>query len=440
MLTAIAFLVAFSSGCLLALFRHPIYGLITYVSLIYLHPPSSWWGGLIPSLRWSLLAAGITVLAVLIRGHGANSKSIFSHGIMRGFVVFLIWLLLQSLWTINPTMHRELLTLMFKYAVVVWLIVRCVDSIEHLKYFLFAHSAGCFYLGMVVIDSYIGGRFEGFRGPGINESNAAALQIVCGVIVTFAIFLSGKKVEKIVAFGFMPFILNALVASISRSGFLALAVSGVLFNYFAPKKIAGTVRLLSLVGLVLFAAITNPVYWERISTILVAGEQVEGQNTGYGRLQLMNAQIEMFAAYPMGCGHRCTATLSRYYLDDEFLAADSGEIPARSSHNTFLTMLVEQGIPGAVMYLLLLYWILRTSLRLRGTMRTSSGMLAVTYTATVSILGAITVGDLFVDYLKNEVRIMFIALLIAIDQLAVKEVQDIRPNEKSVQESRTERR
>ncbi len=60
LLTAAAFLFAFSSGCLLALFRHPIYGLITYVLLIYLHPPSTWWSGLIPSLRWSLLAASIT--------------------------------------------------------------------------------------------------------------------------------------------------------------------------------------------------------------------------------------------------------------------------------------------------------------------------------------------------------------------------------------------
>ncbi len=439
MLTAVAFLFAYSSACLMALFRHPIYGLITYVLLIYLHPPSTWWGGLVPSVRWSLLAAAITVVAVLIRGRDANSRSIFSFSIMRGFIVFLIWLLIQSVWTINPVEHRELLTLMAKYAVVIWLMVRCIDSVEHLKLFLFAHSVGCFYLGMVVIDAYIGGRFEGFSGAGINEANAAALQLVGGIVVTFAIFLSGKKVERIVAFVFMPFIVNALVATISRSGFLAFGIAGFLFNFFAPRKIAGSVRLFSFVGLILFVAITNPVYWERISTILVAGEEIEGRNTGTGRLLLMNAQLEMFATNPMGCGHRCTATLSRYYLDDAYLTG-KGELRARSSHNTFLTLLVEQGIPGVVIYVLLLYWILRTALRLHGTMRTSSRMLAATYAATVSVLGAITVGDLFVDYLKFELRIMFIALLIVIDQLAASEVKDAAPNEKSAKDASAEHR
>ena len=60
-------------------------------------------------------------------------------------------------------------------------------------------AAGCFYLGTVVFAEYLGGRFEGFRGPGINEANAAALLIVTGILTTFVLFLSGKKIEKITA-------------------------------------------------------------------------------------------------------------------------------------------------------------------------------------------------------------------------------------------------
>ena len=438
MLTAAAFLLAYSAGCFLALFRHPIYGFVTYISLIYIHPPTTWWGVLIPSVRWSLLAAGVTVVAVLLHGRGQQRKPIFSYGVMRGLIVFLLWLLMQSLWTINPTEHSELLTLMLKYVVLVWLMVRCLDSVKHIKYFLFAHSAGCFYLGTIVIADYIGGRFEGFTGPGVDEANTAALQIVTGIIVTFVIFLSGKKLEKIAAFGFMPFILNALVATISRSGFLALGVSGVLFNLFVPKKNARLVRLLSVVGLVLFASLTNPIYWERIGTILTAGEEIEGQDTGIGRLVLMKAQFEMFAEYPMGCGHRCTATLSPLYLDDIYLTGYEGN-RGRSSHNTFLTLMVEQGIPGMVMYLLYLSWILRMALRLRERMCSSSGILATTYTATVAILGAITVGDLFVDYLKFETRFLFIALFIVIDQMAANEVREATADGKSVRDPQLEK-
>ena len=211
----------------------------------------------------------------------------------------------------------------------------------------------------------------------------------------------------------MPITLNALVATISRSGFLALGVAGVLFNLFAPKKIVGVVRVLSLLGVVLFFAVTNQTYWDRIGTISEAGEEVEGVDTGSARLVLIKAQFEMFGDYPMGCGHRCTAILSPTYLGDEFLTG-AGERRARSSHNTFMSLLVEQGIPGALLYILMLIWIARLAFRLRSRMRGSSGLLPNVYAAVVAILGAITVGDLFVDFLKFEARFWFLGLLMVL--------------------------
>ncbi len=423
MLTAIAFLAAFSVGCLLAIFRHPVYGLATYVALVYAHPPTSWWGAVLPSLRWSLIAAGVTLFAVLIRPSRFTKPGLLEFGFIRGLILFVVWLGIQMIWALDRQMQTELLVIFAKYALLTALVYKCIDSIAHLKVFLWTHAAGCFYLGTVVLADYLGGRFEGFRGPGISESNAAALLIVTGVITTFALFLSGKLIEKIVAVGFMPLTLNALVATISRSGFLALGVAGVLFNLFAPKKIAGVVRVLSLVGLVLFLAITNPVYWDRIDTITIAGEEVEGVDTGGVRLELLKAQFEMFEDYPMGCGHRCTAVLSPAYLESRYLTGREGESRARSSHNTFMSLLVEQGIPGALFYILSLIWIARLTFRLRSRMRCSSGMLPIVYAAVVASLGAITVGDLFVDYLKFEARFWFIGLLMVLVKMDANQEQ-----------------
>ena len=52
-MTAIIFLLLFAGGLGLCLFRHPIYGLYTYVAVFYLHPPSRWWAAALPDLRWS---------------------------------------------------------------------------------------------------------------------------------------------------------------------------------------------------------------------------------------------------------------------------------------------------------------------------------------------------------------------------------------------------
>lgn len=416
MLTAGAFLAAYAAGCLLALFRHPIFGLVTYVGVFYLHPPVRWWGGLLPDMRWSLLAACVTLVSLMIHSPDKKGPRLFDHGLMTGALLFLAWIGLQTLWALDRPTHIELVTLTAKYVLLLVLIYKCVDSELHLRYFLWAHAAGCFYFGMIVFSSYIGGRFEGFGAPGVDEANSGSLQIVTGVIVTFVLFLSGKWIQKAVAVVFMPFTLNALVATISRSGFLALGISGLLFNLFTPLKYRKLVRVLSIAGLVLFLSLTNANYWDRIDTLLVAGEKIEGEDTGFGRVVLMQAQLQMFAEHPLGCGHRCTAVLSPEYLEDRFLTG-TGEQRARSSHNTFLSLLVEQGIPGGIFYCLLLFWVARLLLKMRGPMRAKSGFTANVYTGLVAILGAIFVGDMFVDYLKYETRVWFLGILMVLYRL-----------------------
>ena len=64
--TALAFLLLYVLGLVLAIFVRPLYGLYTYVVVFYLHPPSRWWGGALPDLRWSLIAAAVTLLAISI--------------------------------------------------------------------------------------------------------------------------------------------------------------------------------------------------------------------------------------------------------------------------------------------------------------------------------------------------------------------------------------
>ena len=116
MLTAIAFILAFASGCLLALFRHPIYGFVTYVGLVYIHPPAHWWGQVLPSLRWSLIAATVTLLAVIIHRSKATEPRLFEFSVMSGLLLFIGWLGVQSFWALDQTMHIDLLILTAKYA------------------------------------------------------------------------------------------------------------------------------------------------------------------------------------------------------------------------------------------------------------------------------------------------------------------------------------
>lgn len=421
-LTGLAFMALFFSACAMAFARHPVYGLVAYVATFYLHPPSRWWGASLPDLRWSLLAAGVTLLALIVsKKTVAPTIPLFKHKLMPWLVVLVIWLGLQQFWALVPVMHMELFTMYAKYALLVGLIYRCLDSREHLRLFLWTHVLGCAYLGWIAFTEYEGGRFEGFGGPGIAEANAGALQVVTGMFVAASLFLAGKLGEKIGTAGCMPFILNALVTTISRSGFLAAGSGGLIFNLFTPTRLRRRVRVISVLGVVLFALLTNPIYWMRIQSIQEMGTEVEGVDTGSGRLVLMQQQLRMFADHPFGCGHRCTVALSPQYLDLQYLTGTDPDHLGRSSHNTFMSLLVEQGLPGALMYVLLLLWIFACVRSLKRHYRNDEGFEAMLFPAVASILGAITLGDMFVDYLKSEVRLWFLAVLMVLMNLAARE-------------------
>lgn len=410
---AAVFVLAYIAGVLLALVRHPIYGLLTYVAAFYIHPPSRWWGqGWMFDVRWSLIAAAVTLLALIVR-RTPSSAPVFRSGALWAFVAFVAWVGLQSFWALDPEAHADLLSYYLKFVLVIVMICKCIETEQHLRLFLWCHVLGCFYLGWLAFTSYSGGRLDGVGGPGIDEANAAGLQVVTGILVSGSLFLGGQPRTRLGLLGVIPILVNGLVTTISRSGFLAAGIGGVVYNLFTPDKYRRAVRFLSVLAVVLFGLLTSDTYWDRISTIKYQGEDVEGVDTGGGRLEIIAAQWQMFKARPLGCGHMCTTVLSPSFIEDRFLTQGG-----RASHNTFMTMLVDHGIPGAAFYVMMLAWIYRSLRQVARCLGGGEGFLATVLPAIAGVLAAVTIGDLFVQYPKFEARFWFVSLLIVMLHLS----------------------
>lgn len=408
--TALVFLLAFLAGCCLAFARHPIFGLVTYVAVFYVHPPSRWWGqGLLLDVRWSLLAAGVTIIALLFRRRKVAPVTGLRGAGFWGFLTLVAWVALQSFWALDREAHFELLTIYLKFILVVVMVCQCIETESHLRLFLWAHVLGCFYLGWLAFTSYTGGRLDGVGGPGIDEANAAALQMVTGIFIASSLFLAASFRTRVGLVALIPILINGLVTTVSRGGFLAAAVGGVVYNMFTPRRYRRIVLMLSVVALILFGLLTNDVYWDRVATIRYKGADVEGVDTGGGRLEIMRAQLRMFESRPLGCGHMCTTVLSPSYLEERFLSKG-----ARASHNTFMTMLVDHGVVGAALYVMMLLWILRSLLVIRHRLKGSDDFVATLLPAIAAVFGAITIGDMFAQYPKFEARIWFLSLLMVL--------------------------
>ena len=148
-------------------------------------------------------------------------------------------------------------------------------------------------------------------------------------------------------------------------------------------------------------------------------------DAGAGRIQIMRAQWDMFLDHPLGVGHRGTSALSSLYLpDDMLITTGDGLAKGRASHNTFLSMLVEQGILGGAVYVYMLWWMFTRVRRLHRYYAERDDFSAVMVPTIAAIFVAIVVGDVFVDYLKIEPRLWFIAIvMLMIDQIAKRSLE-----------------
>ena len=417
-LTGMVFFVSFMAALVLALVRHPIYGLYAYLAAFYLDPPSRWWSAGLPTLRWALLAAVVALVATFRVPKVAGRKSWLATTPAKLLVALVLWIWIQNLWALEPSEHFELSVLFTKYAVLYYLIYKLIDSPDRVTWFLLANLAGCLYLGWLAHGARFAGRLEGVGGPGIDEANAFGMHMATAVILGSMMILSLRGWRRWFVILAMPFCLNALVLTGSRSSFLGLMAGGLMLWFLRPQIRRRAFYGFALLALIMFGMLAHEQFWERISTIGAVAESREAMDTSAeSRLVLVEAQFRMAQRYPQGTGHRGTATLSPMYLDEKYLTPSyhNPNQLARSSHNTFMTALVEQGVPGAIIFLGLVVWLVKTIAVLKRSIELPDLLPARnSAVALAAALVVVLVSGIFVDYLKAEVQIWCFALLAAI--------------------------
>lgn len=409
-LTAIVFLVCFAAGIGLAFFRHPIFGLYTYIAVFYLDAPHRWWGQGLPDLRWSFVTAIVTVIAMSRLKADPQRTPWFKTLPAAFLILYTVWLWIQSPWALDPEMHRECSIMFSKFIIVYYMVYRLVDTPMRAGDFLLAQAVGCLYLGLIAFGTDApGGRLEGVGGAGIDDSNTLGMHAAAIAAATALLIFVKRDWRRYVAVVAVLLTINMVVLTGSRGAFLALFLGGVAIYVMRPRENSRVFYTLAFLGILGFGMVASESFWKRMQTMEAAVNQEETlDNSAEGRIVQMRAGIHMFAAHPLGVGHRGFATLSPRYLDKIYLT-ESG---ARSSHNTFISCLVEQGVPGAALYLIVWFWVMKSCLVARRWAIARRPLLEVcVMTATCAGLVTIFIGGQFADFLKAEVQVWLLALL-----------------------------
>jgi O-antigen ligase len=408
-LTGVAFMVGFFVSLALALVRFPLVGLLTYVAVFYLHPPSRWWGMYLPDLRWSMLAAAVTLIASLHYRPQVSRPSWLSTTPARILLAYTVWLWIQNLWALDPVQHLECCFLFSKYLLVYYAIYKLVDTPERVRWFYLMHAAGCLFLGAIAWTTPVSGRLDGVGGPGIDDSNTLGMQMSTGVLAAAMMMLIEKRWAWLLCMAAAALAVNAMVLAGSRGAFLALIAGGLVLAWLRPRIHARKFAIYALIAAIGFGAVASAQFWERMDTLKTAAEDSGQMDTSAeSRIEIAKAQWRMAKEYPFGNGHRGTEFLSSRYLDSKYLT----ETGARSSHNTFLTTLVEQGIPGAALYCAAIVWGLGCARKLKQR-ASAQDYRTMTLYGTIALSGLVVVliAGQFADFLKVEVQIWLGAIL-----------------------------
>lgn len=413
---------AFTLFCLacgvLAFTRHPIYAVYMYIATTYVFPPGRWWGYLFHDFRWALFAAVLTTFAIVFNRGKLKPKPMWlSQGPALILAIYAIWMWIQAPWALDTAEHMRGSTEFLKCLFALWFVYRVADSKEAIRNLMLAHVLGCALLGVLAYTiGRSGDRLDGVGGPGMDDANTLGMYFATGALCAIGLALSRGGWRRYVSLGSLVLIVNGFVLANSRGPFLGLA-GGMLVLAFCiaqgHRKVFWGFCLLGVLGL---TVIVDRAFVDRMFTIEdVASQEATADTSARSRLVVAEAQLQMFLDHPMGTGWRGTVVLSPLYIDPKWLAySGEDESASRSSHNTFLTALVEQGIVGGVIYGSLVAWVFSAMLRSRRLSRLDGDPeLATLVAALIAGIVSVLIAGTAADYLIKEVQFWLYALLLS---------------------------
>ena len=400
-------------GSLVSISGRPLIGLLVYLYTFYMYAPGSWWGNGLPSLRWSLLAALVTLIGIFVaekKLDDTEQAKFFSVPEFKLFTAFVIWVWVQNIWSISPAYHSEYSMMATKLLLLLYLMHRTLKDEKSIVAFIVANIVGCAYFGWIGWTQHHSGRFESVPTPGLADGNLLSLHMVPILLLASFLLLCDYKKIKFLLVVPLALTLNAIFLTQSRGAIVGLIIAGALALLFRPKKLRSQIYVYMILIAVAGVKLIPEDLVSRLNK--AAGPEEERDKSAESRLVIIEAQFNMFIASPiLGYGHRGTLALSPDFIDSAYLTNSHGT-PVRGSHNLLMSLLVDFGLVGSIFYLLIIFIFIRRLFQLRTRIIDSNkDNLLIIYMAGTCALVALMVSSMFSNSLRLEIDILIIGLL-----------------------------
>lgn len=290
------------------------------------------------------------LMAILERG--TLKRPMPGHFMM---ALFVISAAVSYLWSLFPEGTLIQMVTYVQLFALVWLIWELCPGIREQKQLMQAYVLGTFVSGADTVYRFLAHQesaYQRYAGSGL-DANDLGLMMALSIPVSYYLLIQEKG--RMVWIYRMQIILavTTVLLTASRGATLACLVALVIVplthaRLTARKKITLLLTLSLLVSGVLLLVPESS--WERLST--VPSELEHGTLTG--RTVIWKAGWQIFREHPfLGIGSNAFRLVVSRVLEEP-IRLDDPDSPAPPAHNTFLSVLVEQGIIGFSIFCALL--------------------------------------------------------------------------------------
>jgi O-antigen ligase len=246
-----------------------------------------------------------------------------------------LWFCCTYFWTIEPLATLARMRGYFQEMMIVWLVWEFAESAGDLRALMRAYVAGSWVLAVLTLANFATAEAVAeqirFAAAGQDPNDVARFLNLGFPLAALLVNSERRWPWRLLAAGYLPLGMVAVLLTASRGGFLAavvvLAGSGVLLAYGHPKRLlAGALALLPLAALLWWVIPSGS--FERLAT---TSEQLQGGGLNQ-RWNIWTAGWHAFVKAPLfgtGAG--------------SFVSA-AGLAPIDTAHNTALSIAVTGGL------------------------------------------------------------------------------------------------